>query len=110
MANQLKLDLLNKYMAIVDFLQECNQRLSPADLPNFAMIMANAELEMRRVELLLDLLRANQPISFPSDEQIERLQATVGRLQQVVNHNAAINDLMEAATAAISSWPVSDAG
>jgi hypothetical protein len=106
MSDQLKLDLLTKYMALIDFLQECNQRIEPADLPNYAVTMTNAKLETQRVNMLLDLLSADQPINFPNNEQVTELQRSVGKLQQVVRRNAAINDLMAAATKAIDSWPV----
>jgi hypothetical protein len=102
--------LWDKHEALIDYLQALNEKLSPDDRPDYEGSIRNAELEVQRIEALMDALNAGRVPPFPSEEQIEAMQTSVGKLQQAVARSAKIDKLISAATAVIKTWPVSAGG
>ena len=103
-------DLWTKQQALYDYLQTLNTSLMPADRPNYAGDIGNAQYEIERIGAILDLLDNNRPIPFPSDDQVVALRSSVGALQQAVTRGAAVAELVAAASAVVSTWPLSNGG
>jgi hypothetical protein len=109
-ANELWSQLWVKQQALYDYLQRLNDEVLPDDKPNYAGTIGNANYEIERIEAILVALGGNQPIPFPSDDQVDALRASVGRLQQAIVGSANVNELLAAATAVIATWPLSHGG
>ena len=104
-------DLLwTKHEALYDFLQALNELLKPDQRSDHEGVIRNAELEIQRIEAIIDLLDARDPVLYPTEEQVSMLKDAVGRLQRAVDDAAGVERLIKAATAAIGTWPVSKAG
>lgn len=102
--------LWSKHEILYDALQELNERLDPADRPDFEGQMINAELEIARIEAVYDMIDNDRPIPFPTDQQVEALAAATGALEAIVAKNKALTKVIEAVTALVKTWPVSRGG
>lgn|GEM_PF-4404713 len=107
--NQLWQDLWVKHEVLIDFLQKINE-LAPEERPDSEGPIRNAELEVQRIEVLMNSLYNVQTPPFPSGDQIEKLREAVGKLQLVIGKSVNANALIKAATAVIKTWPVSRGG
>jgi hypothetical protein len=107
MSDTLWEDLWNKHQTLYDYLQSLNAQLDPAERPDYEGAIKNAELEIMRLEGVMDAIDAGKPIRLPSDEQVRELQIATGHLQQAVQAGARVEALVGAAADVINSWPVS---
>ncbi|MGH6613736.1 hypothetical protein [Sphingomonas sp.] len=103
-------ELWRKHEILYDALQELNDRLDPADRPDFEGRMMNAELEIARIEAVYDMIDNDKQIAFPTDQQIDALAAATGALEVVVGKSKALVKVIETATALVKTWPVSRGG
>ena len=103
-------ELWRKHETLYDALQELNERLDPADRPDFEPQILNAELEIARIEAVYDMIDNDKQIAFPTQEQVDKLAAATGALEAVVRKNQKLTKVIEAATAVVKTWPVSRGG
>ena len=103
-------ELWRKHEALYDALQELNERLDPADRPDYEGRIMNAELEIARIEAVYDMIDNDKQIAFPSDQQVAALAAATGSLEVIVGKNRALTTVIEAATTLVKTWPVSGGG
>ena len=108
--NEILLALWGKFQVLYDFVQEMNERLRPAERPDFEGIILNAKLEIERVRQAYDMIKHDDPIPFPSEDQVRAFAEATGRLQQVVGINAAYEKLASAAIGLTKTWPLSQGG
>ena len=107
MNNDLWQDLWNKHQSLYDYLQSLNAQLSPAERPDYEGAIKNAELEIMRLEAVMDAVDGGKPISLPDGAQVQDLEDATGRLQEAVQAGARADELVAAAADVINSWPVS---
>lgn len=107
--NALWQDLWNKHETLIDFLQRMNE-IDPAERPDSEGAIRNAELEVQRIEVLMNSLYNVQTPPFPTDAQVAALRDAVGKLQQAISRSSKANVLIRAATAVVKTWPVSQGG
>ena len=108
MNDEAKKALWAKLGALYEFLQDLNLRVKPADRPDFEGTIRNAELEITRIQSLLDAALGGY-VPFPSEEQLRELQRATGELQQAVEDGADMVDLIAAANQAVATWPITSA-
>ncbi len=103
-------ELWRKHETLYDALQELNERLDPADRPDFEGRILNAELEISRIEAVYDMVDNDRQIAFPTQKQIDALAEASGELEKIINQNKALKKVIEAVTAAVKTWPLSKGG
>jgi len=103
-------ELWRKHEVLYDALQELNERLDPADRPDFEPRMLNAELEIARIEAVYDMIDNDKQIAFPTQEQVDKLAEASGALEVVVGQNKKLTKPIEVATVVVKTWPVSRGG
>lgn len=96
-----------KHGALYEYLQALNSQLLPADRSDYEGDISNAQLEMQRIEAIMNLAANNAPVPLPSDAEIKALQKATGKLEQAVKGGAQVVDLIEAADEVIATWPIS---
>ncbi len=105
------LDLLyDKYQTLLDFLQELNHRLEPADRPDHEGILLNTELEIERTKSAYDLIKEDAQIPFPGDDEVQALASATGELQKIVDNNKRLDVLIAAGVAVVKTWPTARKG
>lgn len=108
--NDILFALWGKFQALYDFLQELNGRLKPAERPDYEGVILNTQLEIERVKQSYDMIKLDDAIPFPSEDQVRALAYSTGELQKVVGVSAAYKDMASAAVGLIKTWPVSQGG
>ena len=103
-------ELWRKHEVLYDALQELNERLGPADRPDYEGRIMNAELEIARIEAVYDMIDNDRQIAFPTQAQVEALAEASGALEKIVNETEKLDALIKAVTAAVKTWPVSRGG
>ncbi|HVQ10221.1 MAG TPA: hypothetical protein VMS43_17525 [Allosphingosinicella sp.] len=105
--------LWNKLMDKLLVLEDAKKRLDaiPSDLkPDYEGIISSTFSEIQQVRGMMTFLVGGADIEFPSDEQIEKLRASVGALAAIVHTSQDFSDLVVKLTAVLNSWPVSTPG
>ncbi len=68
--------------------------------------IGKADWELKRVHAIMSELNNNNPINFPSADQIKEMQDAVAGLQKAVAQSASWTQLIAAGSAVLAAWPV----
>lgn len=97
--------LLVKYRQLVTYGQGLLKMRDEANAPTVNIELGRADLELKLLEATMTAMRSGIPIQFPSGEQIDKLRAAVAAMHDVLEQNAAVNEVVAAADALIAAWP-----
>ncbi len=102
--------LWDKKAALNDWEREFNSRVPIDERPNFEGLLRSVQSEKEQLTADMRHLLEDEPLPFPSPEAIAALQVATGQLTLAVRTSAQFNQLLQALTAVLRTWPVSGAG